>query len=134
MRSGYFWFYGILLSACPPPFLFLAQFGTSMGEEGALRRSEPRKWQLEEEPRSRPKQAPRPKKNHGWSHRVRSSGRPAVLLAGAEERRNYPEIPRRSWREVADQKKQLEARQKQLDSSFKDIRTDGALSKTCGVS
>jgi len=123
MRMDNFCFTALLAFACPPPFPILAPISNVDGRGGRVAVEASRGNGIRESLDPYPRQAPRP--NHGAG--ATGSARPAVRPSyspEAEEAAQLAQKYRDGLREVADQKKQLEARQKQLDLIFQDIRTE----------
>lgn len=102
---------------------FWHQYRISTTEEGSLPSKRTEEMALEEEPRSIPKPGSVTKTTAGATGSARPAVRPSYSPE-AEEAAQLAQKYRDGLREVADQKKQLEARQKQLDLIFQDIRTE----------
>jgi len=102
---------------------FWSQYRKTASEEGALPVKRGEEMALEEEPRSVPKAGSSTKLPAGATGATRPAVRPSYSPE-AEEAAQLAQKYRDGLKEVADQKKQLEARQKQLDLIFQDIRTE----------
>src|SRR5438874_1726005 len=96
---------------------FWSQYRKPSTEEGALPTKRGEEMALEEEPRSVPKAGAAGKTPGGATGSARPAVRPSYSPE-AEEAAQLAQKYRDGLKEVADQKKQLEARQKQLDLIF----------------